>query len=181
MEGTLKMLKISEEYRAGRLMLVCMAVLGIACVWKWKISGKTLAAYIFLFLSMAAAWKDIQMKRIPDIIVLGMAAAGILSIPFFPEIGLAERGIGMLCVSVLLLFIALAVQGSFGGGDIKLMAASGIFLGWESNLGAFALAVLAAGGWCVWKLFRKQLNRKEQIAFGPFLCAGIAAEVFLSF
>lgn len=138
---------------------------------------KSLLSYIFLILLAAAAWKDIRTRRIPNAIVLGIAAAGILSIPFFPAISLADRGIGIFCVSLPLLIITLLVPGSFGGGDIKLMAASGIFLGWEMNLRAFALAALIAGAWCIWKLLRKQLDRKAQIAFGPFLCIGIVTEV----
>ena len=124
---------------------------------------KRLIEYMFLLLLATAAWKDIHTRRIPNVIVLGIAAAGIFSIPFFPAISLADRGIGI-----------------FGGGDIKLMAASGIFLGREANLEAFALAVFLAGGYCIWMLLRKKLSRRERIAFGPFLCAGIIAKMLIA-
>ncbi len=141
---------------------------------------KRLIEYIFLLLLATAAWKDIRTRRISNAIVLGIAAAGIFSIPFFPAISLADRGIGVFCVSLPLLILTMIVPGSFGGGDIKLMAASGIFLGWEANLEAFALAVFLAGGYCIWMLLRKKLNRRERIAFGPFLCAGIIAKMLIA-
>lgn len=169
-----------EEYKTRRSILFICVIIFIICIWKWRISGKALAVYVILLLLCEAAWEDARTKRIPNGIVLGIAAAGIFSIPFFPEITLTDRGIGIFCVSVPLLVITLAVPGSFGGGDIKLMAASGIYLGWEANLRAFALAVFAAGGFCIWKLLGKQLNRRERIAFGPFLCAGIIVEMLIS-
>ncbi len=135
---------------------------------------------MFLLLLATAVWKDIRTRRIPNVIVLGIAAAGIFSIPFFPAISLADRGIGIFCVSVPLLVHTWIVPGCFGGGDIKLMAASGIFLGWEANLEAFALAVFLAGGYCIWMLLRKKLSRRERIAFGPFLCAGIVAKMLIA-
>ncbi len=141
---------------------------------------KRLIEYMFLLLLATAVWKDIRTRRIPNVIVLGIAAAGIFSIPFFPVISLADRGIGIFCVSVPLLVLTWIVPGCFGGGDIKLMAASGIFLGWEANLEAFALAVFLAGGYCIWMLLRKKLSRRERIAFGPFLCAGIIAKMFIA-
>ena len=141
---------------------------------------KRLIEYMFLLLLATAAWKDIHTRRISNAIVLGIAAAGIFSIPFFPAISLVDRGIGVFCVSLPLLILTMIVPGSFGGGDIKLMAASGIFLGWEANLEAFALAVFLAGGYCIWMLLRKKLSRRERIAFGPFLCAGIVAKMLIA-
>ena len=141
---------------------------------------KRLIEYMFLLLLATPAWKDIRTRRIPNVIVLGIAAAGIFSIPFFPAISFADRGIGIFYVSVPLLVLTWIVPGCFGGGDIKLMAASGIFLGWEANLEAFALAVFLAGGYCIWMLLRKKLSRRERIAFGPFLCAGIIAKMLIA-
>ena len=106
--------------------------------------------------------------------------AGKNGIEKIPAISLADRGIGIFCVSVPLLVLTWIVPGCFGGGDIKLMAASGIFLGREANLEAFALAVFLAGGYCIWMLLRKKLSRRERIAFGPFLCAGIIAKMLIA-
>ena len=84
---------------------------------------------------------------------------------------------GMAGVSVLLLCITLLAPGSFGGGDIKLMAVSGLFLGWEGNLRAFSLAVFTAGAFCLWMLLWGKLERKARISFAPFICAGILMQI----
>lgn len=147
------------------------------CALRWGICGRTLTACLFLFFLALGAGCDIRTMHIPDRIVLACGTAGILSVPFFREISLADRIWGVFGVSVLLLCIALLVPGSFGGGDIKLVAASGMFLGWEGNLLAFSLAVFMAGAFCVWMLLWGKLGRKSRIAFGPFLCAGIILQM----
>ena len=86
-----------------------------------------------------------------------------------------SHGLGALCVSLPMLVLCLAVPGAFGGGDIKLMAAAGLFLGWQATLAAFFLAVVSGGGYGFFLLAAGRARRGDQIAFGPFLCAGIAA------
>lgn len=60
------------------------------------------------------------------IFILILAIANIWLVP---EHGLIDRLIGALIISVPMLLLALAIPGAFGGGDIKLMAVSGAFLG----------------------------------------------------
>lgn len=136
-------------------------------------------AGIILFLALLSfiAWIDYKTKRIPDMytaaVLLCMSSGWI-----YPSISLQERAAGGLAVSGILLFLSSVKPGCFRGGDIKLMAAAGTGIGWSHNLWAFVLAVLTAGiyvGCCL--LFgRKKL--KDSFAFGPFLCAGIAAAIF---
>jgi len=68
--------------------------------------------------------------------------------------------------------IILASRGGMGGGDMKLSAMLGAFLGWKLGLLAVLLGVLAGGGvaCCLLALGRK--GRKEAIPFGPFLALG---------
>jgi len=59
-----------------------------------------------------------------------------------------------------------------GGGDMKLGAMLGAFLGWKLGLLALLLGVLTGGivALCLLMLGRK--GRKEAIPFGPFLALG---------
>ena len=120
------------------------------------------------------AYKDRKYMKIPNRLIWAIVLLGIFSIPFFPEINLLQRGIGVLVISVPLFLCTFILPGSFGGGDIKLMAAVGLFLGWERTLFSFVAAVLAAGVCCLLMLALKKLTRKSQIPFGPFLSLGAA-------
>ena len=84
----------------------------------------------------------------------------------------SEHLIGLFAVSILLLALYAATQGrGVGGGDIKLMAAAGLFLGWQNiALSLFLACVLAA----VIHLLRMAAKKAgRMLAFGPYLSAGI--------
>lgn len=59
-----------------------------------------------------------------------------------------------------------------GGGDMKLAAMLGAFLGWQLTLVALFLAVVAGGGAALAVLGTGRKGRKDPIPFGPFLAAG---------
>ncbi len=179
MEGNLNRIK-DNNTRNGTVITVWYLFCAVtAMIWilRWGIAGRTIISCLFLFFLTLIAECDIRTMRIPDRLVIVCGAAGLLSVPFFPEISLADRGLGMAGVSILLLCITLLAPGSFGGGDIKLMAASGLFLGWEGNLRAFSLAVFTAGAFCLWMLLWGKLERKARISFAPFICAGILMQI----
>lgn len=105
-------------------------------------------------------------------------ALGICAIFVFPEISLPARLIGFAAVSFPLLLLALLVPGGFGGGNIKLMAACGFFLGWKLILLSALLGIVAGGVYGVYLLLIRHKSGKTQFAFGPFLCFATALCVF---
>ncbi len=80
--------------------------------------------------------------------------------------------IGMICVSGFLLVLYWLTNGhGIGGGDIKLMAASGLLLGWQMNLLAFVLGCIIGS---VIHVLRMRFSKAENVlALGPYLAAGI--------
>ena len=78
-----------------------------------------------------------------------------------------------------LFMIDLILPGSFGGGDIKLLAIAGGLLGWKGGLLALCAGFLAAGIYSVVMLTMGKMRKKDQIALGPFLCLGIIGCFFL--
>lgn len=167
---------ISARYSAIEALGGCTALL---CVYRWGASVKALIVFGFLAVLTAVAFVDIDTMKIPDSFVLAAGAMGALSIPFFPTPNLIERMIGICSVSMILLLFALMVPGGFGGGDIKLTAACGLFLGWRQSLMAFILAVLFAGSYCIVMLATGKLEGRSKFAFGGFLCLGMAVALFL--
>lgn len=139
--------------------------------------GRTGVICLFFAVLSAVALSDKKTMTIPDKLVLAALGVGLFSIPLFPEIGLPERLLGMCSASLLLLGITLCVPGAFGGGDIKLMAACGLFLGWRCSLLALGIAIVAGAAYGIRMLATGKADRKARIAFGPFLCIGMAVSV----
>ncbi len=131
----------------------------------------------FFIVLLTASYQDIKKMEIKDgchaAIVLLAAAAMLLD----RNTGTASRLLGALCVSAPMLALSLLIPGAFGGGDIKLMAAAGLFLGWKSTVISAVLAVFAAGAYGLYIRMVKKAGRGQCFPFGPFLCAGMAAAV----
>ena len=79
---------------------------------------------------------------------------------------------GMVCVSVFLGILYLISRGrAIGGGDIKLMFACGLFLGWKQIILAFLLGCIIGS---VIHLIRIRVQGEGHVlAMGPYLSAGI--------
>ncbi|MBU9745965.1 prepilin peptidase [Lachnospiraceae bacterium ASD3451] len=166
------------EILGGLSSLLCMAVY---IDWEgdlWKGFLRFLTAFALLAVLTVVAFVDWDTMEIPNGFVLAAAVCGLVSFFAFPETGLLERLIGVFAVSVPLLLITLLVPGAFGGGDIKLMAACGLYLGWKLCLTAFVAAVLTGGIYGAYLLLSRKKGRKDHFAFGPFLCAGVVFAMF---
>jgi leader peptidase (prepilin peptidase)/N-methyltransferase len=56
-----------------------------------------------------------------------------------------------------------------GGGDVKLMAMIGAFLGWQMVFAVLFLAAVAGSVYGVWLMRRRGGDGKTAVAFGSFL------------
>lgn len=63
----------------------------------------------------------------------------------------------------------------FGMGDVVLMAAAGIYLGWKRSIVAAGAGILIGA---VYGLIQKKRSSESQFAFGPWLAIGIAIAIF---
>jgi leader peptidase (prepilin peptidase)/N-methyltransferase len=88
-----------------------------------------------------------------------------------------EYIIGLVSVSVPLLLIFYATKGrGIGGGDVKLMAAAGLLLGWKLIVLAFFLGCLLGS---VIHIARMKISGESHVlALGPYLSAGIVIACF---
>ena len=122
----------------------------------------TICIFLILFL---IAWIDGKNKKDS-----GQIACGVLarrrSVPFRFSRKLKwqnEEWEILWRVSVPLLMLNLIRPGAFGGGDIKLSAVSGMFLGWRRMADAFLLALFMAGGYAFRLLAGKKRNEPMRL------------------
>lgn len=161
------------ERISPRYMLV-ETLTGLLFLLAWLFHGFSLVTPLCmaaLSCLVAAAFTDADTMEIPDrysviIFILGVAAA-LLSRQWL------SHAIGMVCVSLPFFLVAL-LTGGIGGGDIKLMAAVGLYLGWKCTLLALVLGSVSGAVWAVWLLARRKAGRKTEVPFGPFLAFGSA-------
>jgi leader peptidase (prepilin peptidase)/N-methyltransferase len=145
--------------------------------------------YLFLFLFTAAlvaiAFIDLDHKIIPDVISLPGILVGLI-FSFFPSAGLSpvDALIGAVGGAAFLLLVGVAFEKvtgreGMGGGDVKLLAMIGAWMGWKALpfillLSSFTGAVIGGLSLAV-----SRQGMRSRIPFGPFLALG--ALLFLFF
>ena len=81
--------------------------------------------------------------------------------------------VGFVIVSGVMLIILLITKGrGIGGGDVKLMAAAGLFLGWKMIILSLFLGCIV--GTVVHLIRMKVSGAGRKLAMGPYLALGIA-------
>ena len=69
-------------------------------------------------------------------------------------------------------FLVFYCLGGMGGGDIKLTAMIGAFLGWQGVFVTIFLAALSGAVSGLFLMIIKKKGRKDALPFGPFLAIG---------
>lgn len=119
------------------------------------------------------SYNDIKFQRIPNSLLIILGIIGVVLRCFFKDMNLFLVLSDSLPVSLMMFFILFFSKKSFGSGDIKLMMASGILLGYRKNMEAFVIAMLLTvliGGM---QIVRKKKNLKDSIPLGPMFSIGI--------
>ena len=133
---------------------------------------------LFLLLLVGCAAADLNAGIVPDLLVILIAFLAVVKYflmePFSINTAIPYL-IGAVCVSVPMLILALIIKGAFGGGDIKLMAAAGLYLGWKYTLAGLVVGMFIAGLYGIYLLIRKKAGAKSKLHIAPFLAYGLGA------
>jgi leader peptidase (prepilin peptidase)/N-methyltransferase len=115
---------------------------------------------------------DWRSYEIPISINIFILCLGILQV-FLDRKNWMDYAAGFLCVSMFLFLLLVVSKGrAIGGGDVKLMAAAGLLLGWKNIILAFLLGCIIGS---VIHLLRMKLSGADHVlAMGPYLSVGIA-------
>jgi len=124
------------------------------------------------------AFIDLEHKIIPDVITLPGIIIGLTLSLTIPHITLINSIKGLLIGGGLFYAIAIISRGGMGGGDIKLIAMVGSFLGWKNVLLTIFLGSLFGSIVGIVLIILKKKNRKDMVPFGPFLSLGAIISIF---
>ena len=115
---------------------------------------------------------DLDHKVIPNMITIpGIVVGFALSLWTLPITPLSSV-LGLLGGGSLFYLVALMSKGGMGGGDIKLIAMIGAFLGWQGVLFTILSGALFGSVLGVILMLLQIKGRKDTIPFGPFLSSG---------
>ena len=162
----------------NRMVSLAGGILALVITGYYGMSMAALTLFLVSAVLVMITVIDAYTQTIPPVLNIVLGALGLVSILTMPGISVAERVIGFFCISVPMLLIVLLVPGGFGGGDIKMMAASGILLGWKGNLAAFFIGLIIGGVYGAFLLISGKKGRKEHFAFGPCLSIGIFVSAY---
>jgi leader peptidase (prepilin peptidase)/N-methyltransferase len=135
---------------------------------------------LLCLLSAGLAWIDIRHGIIPDwlnltIAGLGLSKAVILGGPFTGlEAACEGAAIGAIFWLLRRLYFAFRKIQGLGLGDVKFLAAAGIWVGIAGLpmlVMVAALTALACAG--IMQLAGRPLNAQSSISFGPYLALGL--------
>jgi len=160
------------------------ALMALFLFLKFGLTLKFLAAFVFVSALILITFIDIDHQIIPDVISLPgipicfLMAVFVMKLPFLEALlGLLIGG-GSLYLIAVLYEVATKREG-MGGGDIKLLAMLGAFLGWKSLLFILLVSSLVGAVVGISVMLVKGADMKYAVPFGPFLSIAAIAYLFV--
>ncbi|ABB31201.1 Prepilin peptidase [Geobacter metallireducens RCH3] len=158
-------------------------LLTLALFLKFGPSPTFLVLFVFCSALVAVTFIDLDHQLIPDVISLPGIVVGFACSFALPWLGWKSSLIGIVAgggslLSVARLYELLTKKEGMGGGDIKLLAMMGAFLGWRSvPFIIFASSLIGSVIGVTLMLVQKK-DSKLAIPFGPFLATGAVLYIF---
>lgn len=154
------------------------ALLFLAVWWRFGLSLNALAAALFAVVMVVVIFIDLDHQIIPNALTYPALPVGLaLALLGGPRTFLVHLA-AALGAGLLFLLIAVVSRGGMGGGDVKLAAVMGAFLGWPDVAAALFLSFMAGGVVGLGLLLTRRRGRKDPVPFGPFMAAGGLAALF---
>ena len=152
-----------EAANAGLWLLVC---------GRFGLTPDSILGCLFVSVLLVASVIDARTREIPPGTTIAVAVLGIARLLFHLS-DWKSAVLGLVCVSGVLGLVLLISGGrAVGGGDVKLMAGTGLFLGFRLNILAFFIGCVL--GAVIHLVRMKFFHAGRELAFGPYLAAGAA-------
>jgi leader peptidase (prepilin peptidase)/N-methyltransferase len=169
------------RYPVVELLSGAFAAMALA---RFGLGWQALLMYALIAAFLVITFIDLDHRIIPDVITLPGIPIG-LAASFGPGmISPLESLVGILAGGGSLFLVAWGYQlvtkrEGMGGGDIKLLAMIGAFIGWKGVLLTIFIASLTGTLAGMALIFRRRGDMKLAVPFGPFLAVGAIAYLFM--
>ena len=171
------------------LYMIITAVLYIGILYMYKFQVKTLAYIVLIPMLIIAFIIDYRLKIIPNRLNLTIFEVGLVYtfIEGITNINVAvEMLLGMVVGAGLFLIIALIGglmygKEAMGFGDVKLMGALGLFLGWRLTIMVTLIAFLLGAIIGVILIIKNRKKGMDYMPFGPFIVVATLVGLYVPF
>ena len=173
-------IRISMQYPLVELL---MALLATGLFYIFGLSAPFFIYFVFSAALLAIIFIDFHHQIIPDAISLPGIVVGFAAAFVNPQVSWQSAGLGILIGGGSLYALAigyylLTKREGMGGGDIKLLAMIGAFLGWQSlPFVVFCSSLLGSIAGFI-AMFKQKKGGKTVIPYGPFLSFAALLYVF---
>lgn len=127
-----------------------------------------LLSIILLLISQS----DIKGNQIPNLYIVLLFVPIIIEIIFVGTVSNTERLVGFLLMAIPLTTVKMIKPNGIGGGDIKLLALSGLLLGYDV-IAALLIGSILAGVVNIFLLIIGKVKRNQRCWVGPYYAIGI--------
>lgn len=169
----------------ARYPLVETSSAGAAAIAVWRFGATLEAAWVYAFVAImiAITFIDWEHQIIPDPLSIGGTVLGLIGAWVCLDVSVVQSLIGAAVGAGVILAIAFAYKAArkvdgMGGGDVKLMAMVGAFMGWQMVLAVLFLGAVAGSVYGLWLMRRTGGDGKTAVAFGSFLAPAACLMLF---
>lgn len=180
-----------KSARPNYILMVIHAVLYIGILYFYGLSIDTVKFMILIPMLISAFAIDYKLQIIPNRLTLSIFETGLI-FTFLSALMNTNAGmnifinnmLGMIVGGGIFLIITLiggliAGKDAMGFGDVKLMGALGLFVGWVEIIMISVIAFLLAAIVSIVILISRKKKADEYIPFGPFIVIGALIVVFV--
>ncbi|WP_305044327.1 prepilin peptidase [Geoalkalibacter sp.] len=146
-------------------------------LWKFGLHGVTPVYWLMTASLIVITFIDLDHQIIPDVISLPGIVVGFVCSFAVPWMSWTDSLLGILIGGGSLLLVAvvyefLTKKEGMGGGDIKLLAMIGAFLGWQAVFPVIFISSLVGTAVGIPVMIRQKADARLAMPFGPFLAFG---------
>ena len=159
--------RVAQRARFRKPLLFLFLAAFISKAWNIAAGIQLFYFVIAIALLVFVTVTDFEQYVIFDSMLLPLAVAGVCY-TLHMQLPITEHLAAALGGGLLFFLLTLLTKGAIGGGDIKLIAVMGLWLGVRPLISVTAYGFIIGGVAALFLLLTKQKQRHDYFAYGPY-------------